>query len=53
MANIPRPSWLPRAMRWTGITVIVLLVLALISPTGLVRPFVRRTPPCEHVVSLN
>ncbi|MEM4990504.1 DUF748 domain-containing protein [Collimonas sp. H4R21] len=31
MANIPRPSWLPRAMRWTGITVIVLLVLALIS----------------------
>ncbi|SDY84243.1 protein of unknown function [Collimonas sp. OK242] len=31
MANLPRPSWLPRAMRWTGITVIVLLVLALIS----------------------
>ncbi|WP_442783983.1 DUF748 domain-containing protein [Collimonas fungivorans] len=31
MANIPRPSWLPRAMRWTGIAVIVLLVLALIS----------------------
>ncbi|WP_211454418.1 DUF748 domain-containing protein [Collimonas antrihumi] len=31
MANFPRPSWLPRALRWTGITVIVLLVLALIS----------------------
>lgn len=31
MANIPRPSWLPRAIRWAGITVITLLVLALIS----------------------
>jgi Domain of Unknown Function (DUF748) len=31
MANLPRPSWLPRAIRWTGITVAVLLVLALIS----------------------
>ncbi|NKI72678.1 DUF748 domain-containing protein [Collimonas pratensis] len=31
MAKLPRPSWLPRAIRWTGITVAVLLVLALIS----------------------
>ena len=31
MANIPRPSWLPRAIRWAGITVVTLLVLALIS----------------------
>ncbi|WP_061534483.1 DUF748 domain-containing protein [Collimonas arenae] len=31
MANIPRPSWLPRAMRWAGITAAVLLVLAVIS----------------------
>ncbi|MEO6920375.1 MAG: DUF748 domain-containing protein [Collimonas sp.] len=31
MANLPRPSWLPRAVRWTGITIAVVLVLALIS----------------------
>ncbi|MFC5472733.1 DUF748 domain-containing protein [Paraherbaspirillum soli] len=31
MAHVPRPSWLPRALRWTGISIAVLLGLALIS----------------------
>ncbi|MQR01239.1 DUF748 domain-containing protein [Glaciimonas soli] len=43
MGKPSRPSWLPRAIRWTGITIAVVLVLALIS--WLVVP-----PVAKHIV---